>query len=136
MDKVVKFLSKNTVCNLATCAKDIPRATAMEYIVVDEHIIFATAPDSIKAKNLKENNRISFSVHHMPRFVTIDGTTETPAKQEIDAYNKTLFKRHPEFRDAMAAGMMQPFQYYKIVPKTAYWSDYTKGMAPPEIINY
>ena len=136
MDKLQKFLNENVVCSLATCADNVPRATAMEYVMADGHIILATDPDSIKAKNLRANNRISFSVHNMPLFVTIDGVTETPSGQEIDEYNKTLFERHPEFKDAMAAGMMRPFQYYKIVPKTAYWNDYSKGMAPPEVIEY
>ena len=136
MDKILEFLNNNVVCSLATCSGDIPRATAMEYIMANGHIIFATDPDSIKARNLKANNRISFSVHNMPLFVTIDGTTETPTEQEVADYNKTLFERHPEFKDAMAAGMMRPFQYYKIVPKTAYWNDYSKGMTPPEVISY
>ena len=136
MDKLLKFLNENMVCSLATCSGDVPRATAMEYIMEDGHIIFATDPDSIKAQNLKANNKISFSAHNMPLFVTIDGTTETPTEQEIAAYNKTLFERHPEFKDAMAAGMMHPFQYYKIIPKTVYWNDYSAGMTPSEVIKF
>ena len=136
LDKIVKFLNENVVCSLATCKDNVPRATAMEYVMAEGHIIFATDPDSIKARNLKANNKISFSAQNMPLFVTIDGTTETPTEQEIAAYNKTLFERHPEFNDAMAAGMMRPFQYYKIVPKTAYWNDYSAGMPPTEIIEY
>lgn len=61
MEKVLQFLRENLVCCLATCSNDKPRASAMEYVVVGDNIIFSTDGDSIKAANLKANNRISFS---------------------------------------------------------------------------
>ena len=99
-----------------------------------DSILFATNPDSIKANNLRANNKISFSAHAMPKFVTIDGTTTTPTQNEIDEYNKILFARHPEFLEMATQGMMKPFAYFKIVPEVIYYNDYSDGMSPTEII--
>ena len=136
MDKVTKFLNDNSVCCLATCSGDTPRASAMEYIMVNGGILFATDANSIKAKNLKANNKISFSAHNMPFFVTIDGTTAVPTDDEIAEFNKILFERHPEFKDMMEHGMMGEFTYYKIIPKIAYYNDFSEGMTLPEVIEY
>ena len=134
MEKVLKFLRENSVCCLATCSKDMPRASTMEYIIIDDVIFFATSADSIKANNLKANNKISFAAYTMPKFVTIDGTTEAPTKEEIDEYKKILFERHPEFKDMTENGMMKSLAYYKIVPGVVYYNDYTSGIGPAEVI--
>lgn len=136
MEKILQFLSENLVCCLATCSNDNPRASAMEYVVMEDNIFFATDGDSIKASNLKANNKISFSAHAMPKFVTIDGTTATPNEGEIDAYNKILFERHPEFKEMAEKGMMKPFVYFKLVPEVVYYNDYSAGMTPPEVIKF
>lgn len=133
--RVVKFFSENVVCTVATCQNGNPRASALEYVKVDDGIIFATDPSSIKAENLKANNKLSISVHNMPVFVTVDGTTTTPSEAEINTYNTVLFERHPEFVEMMEKGMMRPFVYYKVVPETVYYNDYSKGMSPTEIIS-
>lgn len=134
MDKVLQFLKENMVCCLATCANNKPRASAMEYVVVGDQVMFATDGNSMKAVNLAANNKISFSAHAMPKFVTIDGTTASPNEDEINEYNKILFERHPEFKVMVENGMMRPFTYYKLVPEVAYYNDYSTGMKPAEII--
>lgn len=134
MEKVLQFLRENLVCCLATCSNDKPRASAMEYVVVGDNILFATDGDSIKAANLKANNKISFSANAMPKFVTIDGTTSTPNEDEINTYNKILFERHPEFKEMVEKGMMKPFVYFKLVPEVVYYNDYSAGMRPTEVI--
>ncbi|MBR0599397.1 pyridoxamine 5'-phosphate oxidase family protein [Sinanaerobacter chloroacetimidivorans] len=134
MDKVLQLLRENMICCLATCSDDKPRASAMEYVIAGDYILFATDGDSIKAANLRANNKISFSAHSMPQFVTIDGTTMEPSEAEINEYNRILFDRHPEFKDMIAKGMMKPFTYFKLVPEVAYYNDYSNGMKPPEII--
>ena len=134
MEKILRFLKENSVCCLATCSNDKPRASAMEYIVLGDNVFFATDGDSIKASNLKANNKISFSAHAMPKFVTIDGTTATPNEDEINAYNKTLFERHPEFNEMVEKGMMKPFVYFRLVPEVVYYNDYSAGMTLPEVI--
>ena len=134
MEKVLKFLRENSVCCLATCSKDMPRASTMEYILIEDTIFFATSGDSIKANNLKANNNISFAAYTMPKFVTIDGTTDTPTEDEIKEYNKILFGRHPEFKDMTENGMMKSMAYFKINPEVVYYNDYTSGMGPAELI--
>lgn len=134
MEKVLQFLRENTVCCLATCSNDKPRASTMEYIMVGDNILFATDVESIKVGNLKANNKISFSAYAMPRFVTIDGTTETPNEEELKEFNKIIFERHPDFKEMVEKGMMRPFAYYKLIPEVAYYNDYSQGMRPAEVI--
>lgn len=133
MEKVYDFLKKNNVCTLATSSEGNPRASIVEYYMLGNAIIFATSPDSIKAQNLRKNNRISMSVWEMPMFVTLDGTTTSPAEEEIASYNKQLFVRHPEFVEMINNKLMPPFQYYKLVIETAYFNDYSQGMVPVQI---
>lgn len=134
MEKVFEFLKKNNITTMATCSVDKPRASVMEYHLIDNNIIFATDPSSIKANNLKKNNRISLSVHNMPYFVTVDGTVAEPSKAEVDEFNRRLIENHPEFVEMMKSGMMNPFVYFKVLIDTAYYNDYTQGMAPTQII--
>ena len=134
MEKVFEFLRRNNICTVATSAGDKPRASVIDYYMVGNAIIFATDPSSIKANNLKENNRISMSVHAMPLFVTLDGCVTEPTNAEIESYGKQLLTNHPEFAEMMKSGMMPTFAYYKMVIETAYFNDLSNGMAPTEII--
>ncbi len=134
MEKVLRFLRENSVCCLATCSNDKPRASAMEYVIIGDNVLFATDGNSIKAGNLKANNKISFSVNAMPKFVTIDGITAAPSADEISAYNKNLFERHPEFKEMVDKGMMKPFVIINLYLKVIYYNDYSAGMSPTEII--
>lgn len=134
MEKVIKFLKENSVCCLATCSDNKPRASAMEYIVLGDNVFFATDGESVKATNLKANNKISFSANSMPKFVTIDGVTATPNEDEINTYNKILYVRHPEFKEMAEKGMMKPFVYFKLLPEVVYYNDYSAGMSPTEVI--
>lgn len=133
MEKVLSLLKENMVCSVGTCYGDKPRVSVLEYIMVGDNVIFATDTESIKATNLKFNNRISFSVYAMPLFVTIDGSVTNPTEEEIGIYNNVLFEMHPEFKEMMAKGTMRPVTYYKLVPKTIYYNDYSLGMSPTEI---
>ena len=134
MEKVTKFLEDNTECTIATCADDKPRASIVGYVMIEGNLIFATDPDSIKANNLNVNNKISLSICRMPQFVVVDGTTADPTDKEKDTYNKVMFERSPELKQAVETGEMHPFHYYKLVPEIAYYNDYSNGMGPAEII--
>ncbi len=134
MEKVIQFLKENMVCTMATCSNNNPRASVMEYMVVNDHIMLGTDGESIKAQNLRANNKISVSVCNMPKFVVVEGTTATCTQDEIDTYNGILFERHPEFKTYLEQGMMRPMTHFKVVPTEVYYSDYSQGMVPPEII--
>jgi len=134
MKKVFDFLKKNFVCAVATSSGDKPRSSIVDYYMVGDSVIIATSPDSIKANNLKKNNRISMSVHNdTPVFLTIDGKVAEATKTEVEEYNKLLFAKRPEFKMLMKDGVM-PFVYYKVVIDTVYYNDYSKGMIATEII--
>lgn len=134
MEKVYDFLRCSNVCTIATSSDGNPRASIVEYHMLGNAIIFATSPDTIKAQNLKKNNRISMSVCSMPLFVTMDGTTTTPTDEEVASYNEQLFHRHPDFIDMFENTLMPPFQYYKLVIETVYFNDYSQGMTPVQVL--
>lgn len=133
MKKVIDFLKENSVMTLATSRNDKPRASILEYYMVDDAIVFATAHDSIKAVNLKHNKHISISVFATTKYVTIDGTVAVPTKDQIESYNKQMFVKHPEFKDMVEKGGWHDMSYFRVVPNEAYLNDMSKGMVPPEV---
>ena len=133
MKKVFDFLKKNFVCAVATSSGDKPRCSIVDYYMAGDSIVIGTSPDSIKANNLKKNPRISMAVHNMPVFLTIDGKVAEATKAEIEEYMKQLFVKRPEFK-AMAQDGMMPFVFYKVAIDTVYYNDFSKGMAPTEVI--
>jgi len=131
MEQVIKLLQENEVCYIATCRDNVPRATPMEYVMVDGSLIFSTRGNTNKDKNLKENNKISVTVNNMPVFVTIDGTTTTPTVGEIEECGRIYLARHPELAqepelvEAIKSGSLH---YYKLIPSVAYYSDYSQDI--------
>ena len=125
MEKVIKLLNDNRVCYIATCSNNIPRATPMEYAMVDGSLIFSTRGNTNKDKNLRENNKISVAVNGMPVFVTMNGTTETPSADEIEKCNSIYFERHPELEEEIKGWTLH---YYKVVPDVAYYTDYSQDV--------
>jgi len=131
MEKVIQLLRENEVCYIATCSDNIPRATPMEYVVVNGSLIFSTRGNTRKDKNLRENNRISVTVNNTPVFVAIDGTTETPSADEIETCGNIYLERHPELAEepelveAIKSGSLR---YYKLIPSVAYYSDYSQDV--------
>lgn len=130
MENLYKLLNDNKVMNLATCSDDKPRSSIMEYIMVGDAMIIATSPDSIKAKNIAKNNRISLTVGNMPIYAAIDGKVTDANAEEINGYNKELLVRYPEFKEMMDSGAMT-FKHFRVVFDTAYYSE---GMAPAKVI--
>ena len=131
MEKVVKLLNDNKVCYIATCSNNIPRATPMEYVMVNGNLIFSTRGNTNKDKNLRENNKVSVAVNDLPVFVTIDGTTEAPSADEVEQCNKIYFERHPELAEDIKGWSLH---YYKLIPTVAYYSDYSQDIVS-EIIH-
>ena len=125
MEKVIKLLNDNNVCYIATCSNNIPRATPMEYVMVDGSLIFSTRGNTNKDKNLKENNKISVAVNNMPVFVTINGTTETPSANEIEKLKNVYFERHSELEEDIKSWSLR---YYKVVPTVVYYTDYSQDV--------
>jgi nitroimidazol reductase NimA-like FMN-containing flavoprotein (pyridoxamine 5'-phosphate oxidase superfamily) len=63
LEKYVKqFLSENNMCVLATCSKNVPRATPLEYHCKGFALYFAGEP-GIKIKNLSKNQNVSVGIY-------------------------------------------------------------------------
>ena len=125
MDKVIKLLNENKICYIATCSDNIPRATPMEYVMVDGSLLFSTRGNTNKDENLRENNKISVAVNDMTVFVTLNGTTATPSADEIEKLHRIYFERHPELEEEIKGWTLH---YYKVVPTVAYYTDYSQDI--------
>ena len=136
MERLMTLIKENDTCTLATCKDNKPRISIMAYMVINDHILFATGADSIKGKNLLANPQVSLSISALPLYATIDGTVIEPTESEKQAYNEKLFVKYPEFKELMTNGQFPCFTYFKVVPQKGYFSDTTKGMVPPEIITF
>ncbi|SHH40332.1 Pyridoxamine 5'-phosphate oxidase [Anaerosphaera aminiphila DSM 21120] len=121
MKEFYELLNQNKICTLATSSSHSPRASIVEYIIVDDSILFATYPDSIKAKNLSENKNISLSISSLPQFSTIDGEVCEPTESEKDTYTKIFLERTPEFSSYVVNSRL-PFTYFKIKIKKAFYN--------------
>jgi nitroimidazol reductase NimA-like FMN-containing flavoprotein (pyridoxamine 5'-phosphate oxidase superfamily) len=59
---LIEFIHSHNVCTIATCADNIPRATALEYEAEGTAIYILLGPGR-KGENLKANPLISASIH-------------------------------------------------------------------------
>ena len=125
MEKVIKLLNENKVCYIATCSDNVPRAAAMEYVMVNGSLIFSTLGNINKDKNLKANNKISIVVNNTPVFATINGTTETPSAEEIEKCNSVYFERYPELAADIKSWTLH---HYKLIPTVAYYTDHSQDI--------
>lgn len=134
MEKVFNFLKQNNVTTIATSSSDKPRASIIEYYMVNNAMIIATSETSIKAGNLSKNDKVSFSVINLPKYVTIDGKVVEPTADEIAKYTEQLLGVHPEFKEKMEQGLLPPFVFYKVDMDEVYYTDYATGSQVPELI--
>lgn len=136
MEKVFNFLKQHNVTTIATVSDNKPRASIIEYYMVGDSLIFATAQGSIKAGNLSKNDKVSLSVIKLPVFATIDGKAVEPSSDEIAKYNEQLLTVHPEFIEKIEQGLLPPFVYFKLDIDEVSYSDYSSGSQAPEVIQF
>jgi uncharacterized pyridoxamine 5'-phosphate oxidase family protein len=138
MEKYIKLLNENKIMSIATSCKDNPRSSIMEYIMINGKLLFMTSPETIKAKNLSKNPKISLTVMSSKvgakleelLYLAADGAVVDAVPKDIEAFNKVLIERYPEFKAYLEAAPA-PNKYYEVVLDTVYFSE---GMKPAEII--
>lgn len=101
--------------------------------MVNGSMIIATEQDSVKIKNINENNKASIAVYNMPMWTVVDGAIASASDTETTEYTKILFERHPEFLDMFEKGYMKPFNCYKLLPTSAYITDLSSGQLLKEV---
>ena len=134
MEKIWNLINNADTCVLATSSDKKPRASILEYTVIDGKIIICTGSQSIKTKNIEKNNYVSLSIMKNYEYVTLDGILEDSSVDEIEKLLKVLEKRHPELLELEKSGKLDKFVYYTLKDVTAYYSDMTKGFLPPSIV--
>ena len=133
MENILKLIEGNEHCVLATSSNDNPRASIMEYVIIDGNILLSTTEDSIKGQNLKKNKKVSISIMKLPEYITIDGVMEELSEELKEKYYNIIAKKHPELIEMEKSGKLGKFLCYKLTDMTAYYSNMAEGLNPPLI---
>lgn len=133
MENILKLIEGNEHCVIATSSNDNPRASIMEYVIIDGNIVLSTTEDSIKGQNLKKNKKVSISIMKLPEYITIDGVMEELSEELKEKYYNIIAKKHPELIEMEKSGKLGKFLCYKLTDMTAYYSNMAEGFKPPLI---
>ena len=60
--EIIRFLSENKICTIATCTNNIPRSTPVRYRSKDM-TIYVYTEGGVKIKNIMENPNVSVSLY-------------------------------------------------------------------------
>jgi len=60
--EIIRFLSENKICTIATCTNNIPRSTPVRYRSKDM-TIYVLTEGGVKIKNIMENPNVSVSLY-------------------------------------------------------------------------
>jgi PPOX class probable F420-dependent enzyme len=78
------FLEEKRFAVLATVAAGgAPQQTVMWYLLEDDHVLMNTARGRVKDHNLRRDPRASICIEDGYRYVTIEGSIEMVADQEV-----------------------------------------------------
>ena len=107
-EHICSFLKEQTMCTLATCKEDVPRATPLEYYSEGTTLYIAADPGT-KIVNLTANPRISVSIYNdvHPDWPG-DGWKRVKAVQ-ITGEPTILTPDDPEYAHAVEVYQWEPF---------------------------
>jgi len=105
--KELEFLRKQQVGRLATVSRDqFPHVTPLCYATDGERLYLNTAYHSKKARNIRENPRVSFVVDDFPswekiRGVLVRGKAELISKGKLHQIGRDLiYKKYPKYQES------------------------------------
>lgn len=130
-DEIIYYLSKRKFITIATSTiKGEPLTHAVAYINKGPIVYFSTVKQSRKAKNIIKNPNVSYSlfdpVEHLDEIRSlqmIGKATFVSDKNESKEALKLLQQKFPLMADMP---INSDNIIVKIIPKTCYYSDYTK----------
>ena len=131
-EQIVNYISKRKFLTLATSSlKGEPLTHAIAYINKEETIYFSTSPETRKLKNIKNNPNVAYSVYdpteHLDEVISVQmegKASPVTDKKTISEVNKMLGEKFPN----MSYLITNPDNIIiKIIPKSCYFMDYSKG---------
>jgi PPOX class F420-dependent enzyme/OxyR family protein len=105
--KESEFLRKQQVGRLATVSRDqFPHVTPLCYATDGERLYLATAYDSKKARNIRENSKVSLVVDEFIswenyRGVLVSGNAELISRGNLHQIGRDLiYKKYPKWQES------------------------------------
>jgi nitroimidazol reductase NimA-like FMN-containing flavoprotein (pyridoxamine 5'-phosphate oxidase superfamily) len=139
--KILELLDHYRIMTLATNRPDgWPQATTVGYVNDGLMIYFLCSPQSQKAANLAQDNRVSLSIDHdVSDPIAITGLSMAAQAQpvtdptEVARAMNPLLTRYPEYA---AFPMPQPEEIavYRVLPKVISVLDYSKGFGHSDLV--
>ena len=139
-EHIVNYLSKRKFMTLATTQKDKPLTHPVAYINKGPVLYFSTSNQTRKAKSIKENPNVAFSVYegteHLDEIINIQMEGEATIianKEETEEILEMLKIKFPTMADMTT----NPDNVIiKITPKICHFTDYTKGFGYREKVEF
>ena len=139
-EHIVNYLSKRKFMTLATTQKDKPLTHPVAYVNKGPVLYFSTSIQTRKAKSIKENPNIAFSVYeeteHLEEIINIQMEGEATIvanKEETEEILEMLKIKFPTMAGVTADS---DNVVIKITPKICHFTDSTKGFGYREKVEY
>jgi nitroimidazol reductase NimA-like FMN-containing flavoprotein (pyridoxamine 5'-phosphate oxidase superfamily) len=107
-ERVLSFLKEQTMCTIATCRENVPRATSLEYFSEGTTLYMAPDPGT-KLVNIAANPRISVSIFNNVDPDWPSGAWKRTKGVQITGEAKLLTSDDPEYAHAMKVYNWEPF---------------------------
>jgi len=107
-ERILKFLKEQTMCVIATCKENVPRATPLEYFSEGTTLYIAPDPGT-KIVNIAANSRISVGIFNDVNPDWPGGAWKRTKGVQITGEAKLLTPNDPEYAHAMEAYNWEPF---------------------------
>jgi len=139
--KIFEILDENRLMTVATLRPDgWPQATTVGFANDGFELMFLCGPDSQKAKNLAQDNRVSATIDHDVRDpmkiagLSLAGHAKpVTSMKEVERFYGMLGKKYPEYA-AFPKPDLSQVRVFRIRPDVISVLDYTKGFAHTDLV--
>jgi general stress protein 26 len=107
-ERIYNFLKEQTMCTIATCKEDVPRATSLEYYSEGTTLYIAAEPGA-KIENIQANPRISVSIFNDVHPDWPGGAWKRTKGVQIAGEATVLTPGDPEYTHAVEVYQWEPF---------------------------
>lgn len=142
--KILTLLDQHRIMTIATLRLDgWPQATTVGYANEGLTLYFLCGPDSQKAANLAQNDRVSLTIDHdTPQVMEITGLSMAARAQvvvdpaEAEKVLRLLMLRYPQ-QASIPLPMPSPadVRIFRVTPMVISVLDYSKGFGHTDLVN-
>lgn len=140
-ETIIDLIERESDMTIATlCVDGYPLATTVSYVNDGLALYFGTSPDSVKARNIENDNRVSLTINRPYRFWRdIEGVsikaiaTLVNTPDEFRKASQLLFNRYPEVND-FAKAESENVILIRVDPLVISYLNYRKGSGHTEEI--